>query len=124
MSLLRVVLEHFVQSPAGPGPAADEDFVPTDEGPDRACAEPAPRTSSGVAVLSPAADAHALGAAMGLVLAGRSRAYVVVVCVWTAGRAARPGWRAPATPGARRTAATLGARGHSCLLYTSPSPRD
>jgi hypothetical protein len=63
-------------------------------------------------VLSPARDAHALGAALGLVLAMRRRVSVVVVCVWTPGRAARPAWRAPATPAARRLAATLRARGH------------
>ncbi|MEY2442001.1 MAG: hypothetical protein QOJ46_1427 [bacterium] len=112
MSLLRMVLEHFVQPSAGPGPAADEDFVGPDEGPERACAEPAPRTPPGVAVLSPAADAHPLGAALGLALAGRRGVSVVVVCVWAPGRATRPAWRAPATPAARRMAATLAARGH------------
>lgn len=49
MSLLRSVLEHFVLPSGSPRPAAHEDFVPPDEGPDRACAEPAPRTPSGVA---------------------------------------------------------------------------
>lgn len=112
MSVLRTVLEHFVQPPGDPRPAAHEDFVPHDEGPDRACAEPAPRTPPGVAVLSPAADAQALGAALGLALAGRRRAPVVVVCVWTAGSAAWPPWRAPAMPAARRLAGSLSARGH------------
>ncbi len=112
MSLLRGVLEHFVQPSGDPGRAAREDFVSDDEGPDRACAEPAPRTPPGIAVLSPAADAHSLGAALGLALASCRRAPVVVVCVWTAGPAARPAWRAPARPAARRLAATLGGRGH------------
>jgi hypothetical protein len=112
MSFLRAVFEHFVQPPADREPAADDDFVAPGEEPDRACAEPAPRTPPGVAVLSPAPDAHSLGAALGLALARRRRVSVAVVCVWAPGRAAKPAWRAPATPAARRMAATLGARGH------------
>ena len=112
MTFLRGLLEHFVQPSAGPGPPAHEDFVSLDEGPERACAEPAPRTPPGVAVLSPAADAHPLGAALGLALAARHRAPVALVCVWTAAPVARQGWRAPAMPAARRLVATLGARGH------------
>jgi hypothetical protein len=111
VSLLRSVLEHFVMPSGSPRPAAHEDFVPPDEGPDRACAEPAPRTPSGVALLTTATDAPALGAALGLALAGRFRAPVVAVCVWTAGAAAQTSWRAPATPGARRLAGAFAGRG-------------
>jgi hypothetical protein len=112
VSLRRSVYEHFVMPPGDPRPAAHEDFVPPDEVPDRACAEPAPRTPPGVAVLSSAADAQPLGAAIGLALASRRRAPVVAVCVWTAGLPAGPVWRAPPTPAARRLATTLAARGH------------
>jgi hypothetical protein len=107
------ILEHFVQPPGGPDSAAGGDFVTPDEGPDWACAEPAPRTPPGVAVLSPAPDAYALGAAIGLAVARRRRSAVVAVCVWTAGSAGRQGWRAPAMPAARRLAAALIARGHA-----------
>jgi hypothetical protein len=127
MSLRRSIVEHFV-SPPGDGPPptprgvdrCDEgpdracaDVVRCDEGPDRACAEPAPRTPPGVAVLSPPADAQPLGSALGLALAGRRRAPVVAVCVWT-GEPPGAGvtWRAPALPAARRLAAVLAARGH------------
>jgi hypothetical protein len=112
VSLRRSVYEHFVMPPNDPRPAAHEDFVPPDEVPDRACAEPAPRTPPGVAVLSSPADAQPLGAAIGLALASRRRAPVVAVCVWTAGLPAGPAWRAPATPAARRLATNLAARGH------------
>lgn len=112
MSLRRSVYEHFVTPPYDPRPAAHEDFVPPDEVPDRACAEPAPRTPPGVAVLSSAADAQPVGAAIGLALASRRRAPVVAVCVWIAGLPAGRAWRAPATPAARRLATTLAARGH------------
>jgi hypothetical protein len=111
VSLLRSVLEHFVMPSGSPRPAAHGDFVEPDEGPDRACAEPAPRTPSGVALLTTAADAPALGAALGLALAGRFRAPVVAVCVWTAGVATQTSWRAPATPAARRLAGAFAARG-------------
>ena len=113
MSLLRSILEHFVMPSGSPRPTAHGDFVPPDEGPDRACAEPAPRTPSGVAVLTTAADALALGAALGLALAGRFRAAVATVCVWTAGEPTQTSWRAPATPAARRMAGALAARGLS-----------
>ena len=107
--MLRRLVEHFVQPPGRPGPAAHEDFVPPDEGPDRACAEPAPRTPPGIAVLAPAPDAHSLGAALGLALASRRRAPVVVVCVWTPGRTsrsgvARAGDRPPRAASPRRSA--------------------
>jgi hypothetical protein len=111
MSLLRTLLEHFVMPSGSPRPAAHGDFVAPDEGPDRACAEPAPRTPSGVAVLTTAADAPALGAALGLALAGRMRAPVVAVCSWTADARMPATWRAPATPAARRLAGTFAARG-------------
>jgi hypothetical protein len=64
-------------------------------------------------VLTTAADAPALGAALGLALAlaGRLRAPAVVVCVWTAGAPSRSSWRAPATPAARRLVAVFDARG-------------
>ncbi|MDX6718863.1 MAG: hypothetical protein QOJ63_1117 [Solirubrobacteraceae bacterium] len=114
MSLLRTVLEHFVAPSGNSRPAAHGDFVVHDEGPDRACAEPAPRTPPGVAVLSAAADAQALGAALGLALASRRGAPAVSVCVWTGGPPCRSAWRAPALPAARRLAATLRAREHDC----------
>ena len=75
-------------------------------------AEPAPRTPPGVAVLASPADAQPLGAALGLALAARRRAPVVVLCVWTPDRRAAPSLRGPAMPAARRLAATLVARGH------------
>jgi len=112
MSLLQRISHHFVMPAGDPPAAAHEDFVPPDEGPDRACAEPAPRTPPGVAVLCAPADAQPLGAALGLTLAARHRATAVAVCVWTAARPAGPSWCAPATPAARRLCATLCARGH------------
>lgn len=112
MNLLRSVIEHFVMPSGLPRPAAHGDFVTPDEGPDRACAEPAPRTPSGVALLSAVADAQPLGAALGLAVAHHLRAAVAVVCVWTTGQAGRPQWRAPALPAARRLAASLDSRGH------------
>jgi hypothetical protein len=112
MSLLRNVFEHFVVPSGDSRPAAHEDFVVHDEGSDRACAEPAPRTPPGVAVLSAAGDAHTLGAALGLALASRRRAPVVAVCVWTGGLPAGSAWRAPALPAARKLAARLRAREH------------
>jgi hypothetical protein len=112
MSLLRAVLEHFVAPTGDSRPAAHGDFVVDDEGPDRACAEPAPRTPPGVAVLSAAVDAQMLGAALGLALARRRSAPVVAVCVWTGGLPGGSAWRAPALPAARSLAATLRARQH------------
>jgi hypothetical protein len=112
MTLLRTVVEHFVTSPGHPQPAVHEDFVRPDEGPERACAEPAPRTPTGIAVLSAAGDAHPLGAALGLAIARRRRAPVVAVCVWTGDLTPAAGWRAPALPAARRLAGALAARGH------------
>ena len=111
MSLLRRISDHFVMPAGDPPAAARGDFVPHDEGPDRACAEPAPRTPPGVTVLAAPADALPLGAALGLALAGRRRTPVVAVCVWTAAAAGGPGLRAPATLAARRLGASLLARG-------------
>src|SRR5205085_9497302 len=82
MSLARALLEHFVTPPGDHSCAAHGDFVPHDEGPERACAVPAPRTPPGVAVLASAADAQPLGAALGLALAGARRAPLPVVSVW------------------------------------------
>lgn len=111
MSLLRAVIDHFVVPSGAPRPARG-DFVSPDEGPDRACAEPSPRTPPGAALLSAAADAQPLGAAVGLALASRRRSPVAVVCIWTADlAAAAPRWRAPAAPAARRLAAAMGMRG-------------
>ena len=113
MSMLHSLLDHFVAPPGDSRPAAHEDFaVPHGEEPDRACAEPAPRTPSGVAVLTAAVHAQSVGAALGLALARRRGVPAVLVCVWTAERPARPAWRAPALPAARRLAAALAARGH------------
>jgi hypothetical protein len=112
MSLLHDLLEHFVMAARDPPPADHEDVVRPDDGPVRACADPAPRTPPGIAVLSAAADAQALGAGLGLALARHRRAPVAAVCVWTGDVETRTGWRAPALPAARRLAATLAARGH------------
>jgi hypothetical protein len=112
MSLLRTVLEHFVVPPDNSRSAAHGDFVVHDEGSDRACAEPAPRTPPGVAVLSAAVDAQTLGCALGLALASRRKAPVVAVCVWTGDLPAGSTWRAPALPAARRLAAVLRSREH------------
>jgi len=67
--------------------------------------------AAAVAVLAPAADAPALGAALGLALARAGRSRVCVVCVWSPAPA-RAGWRAPPMPAAARLASTLRARGH------------
>jgi hypothetical protein len=112
MSLLQRISHHFVMPAGDPPAAAHEDFVSPDEGPDRACADPAPRTPPGVAVLAAPADAQPLGAALGLALAARHRAAVVAVCVWAGARPAGPAWRAPPSPAARRLCAALAARGH------------
>lgn len=112
MSVARRVLEHFVVSVGDLPSAVHEDFVAPGEAPGPACAEPSPRTPPGVAVLTAAPDAPALGAALGLALARRRRAPVVAVCVWSARQPAWPAWRAPALPAARRLAAALAARGH------------
>ena len=122
MSLRHSVLRHFVTPSGSPRPAAHEDFVRPDEVPDRACAEPAPRTPSGprsehgmaasVGVLCPAADTQSFGAAMGLALTGRQRAGVVVVCIWMGETPAGATWSAPPRPAARRLATGLAARGH------------
>lgn len=114
MSLLRCVIEHFVAPPGAPRAAAHEDFVPPDEAPDGACAEPLPRTPSGVALLCAPSDAQPLGAALGLVLAQRGRAPVALICLWTAGLPTGGSWgRAPAVPAARRLATALRLRGLS-----------
>lgn len=132
MSVLRSVREHFVL------PAPREGFAGDGEGPDAACADPAPRTptaagaqpatggartrrdppddvarlSPAIAALSAPGDAHALGAALGLALARLRGAPVVTVCVWSPGSGGAALWRAPALPAARRLAASLGTRGH------------
>jgi len=111
MSLRQRISQHFVMPAGDPPTAVHGDFVPPDEGPDRACAEPAPRTPPGVAVLAAPADALPLGAALGLALAGRRRAPVVAVCLWTTAAGGATGLRAPATLAARRLAASLAARG-------------
>ena len=125
MSLARRVLEHFVIPAGDLPPGSGRDVVAGDEtsipgygvrsGP-AACDEEsttvvqtAPAT---VAVLTAAPDAPALGAALGLALARRSRAPAVAVCLWSAGRSPWPAWRAPALPAARRLAAALAVRGH------------
>ncbi|MEA2149129.1 MAG: hypothetical protein QOD69_959 [Solirubrobacteraceae bacterium] len=114
MSLARRLAEHFVV-PAGaaaPAPVPIEDFVTPGEAPDQACASPAARTPTGVAVLTAAPDAPALGAALGLALARLQRAPAAVVCVWSSAPVAWSAWRAPALPAARRLSAGLAARGH------------
>jgi hypothetical protein len=113
MSLLRTIVHHFVTPSGNPRPTAHEGFVPPDEEPDRACAEPAPRTPSGIAVLCGPGDALSLGAALGLALADRNRSPVVAVCVWTGGPHGPSGSpHGPAVPAARRLAASLARRGH------------
>jgi hypothetical protein len=109
VSLPRRVLEHFVM-PVGDLPARDGDgIVVCEQASAVACARSAPPA---VAVLAAASDAPALGAALGLALARRRPAPVVVVCVWSAGQPALPAWRAPALPAARRLAGGLAARGY------------
>ncbi|MDX6679836.1 MAG: hypothetical protein QOE31_3888 [Solirubrobacteraceae bacterium] len=113
MSLVRSVIEHFVMPGSDPRAAAHEDVVPADEVPDRACAQPAPRTPSGIAVLAAAADLQPLASALGLALAKRERAPCAAVLVWSGERGAGGvAWRAPALPAARRLALALAARGH------------
>ena len=128
MSALRSLVEHFVAPPSDARTAGDDDFVAPDGGPDRACAEPAPRTPPGIGLLAAADDARPLGAALGLAVASHRRAPVVVVCVWTGGRAGRPSGgerqRCPRRAGSRRPSARAGTtrelRGASC---SSGSPR-
>ena len=104
--------EHFVVPSSPSLPGDHEAFVVSDEAPERACAVPRPRAPTGIAVLCAAADAPALGAALALAVARRFRAPVVAVCAWTGSESARPPWRAPALPAARRLVASLAARGH------------
>ena len=115
MSLRRLVCEHFVApvDDAHRGPC--ENFVSPGEDPDGACAVTLPRTPPGVGLLCGPADAPALGAALGLLLASRHRAATVAVCLWTAGRPLRVRWRAPALPAARRLMSALAARGHDAV---------
>jgi hypothetical protein len=80
-------------------------------GVDRSRSSGVERPAAAVAVLAPASDAPALGAALGMALARAGRAPVCVVCVWSPAPA-RSGWRAPPTPAAARLASTLRARGH------------
>lgn len=105
----RRLLDHFVRPADAPRSASHGGFVLPDEAPHRACADPAPRTPTGVALLASGSDALALGAALGLALIGARRAPSAVVCAWTA--AGRAPWRAPAHPAARRLALALTARG-------------
>ncbi|HWI08350.1 MAG TPA: hypothetical protein VNT54_12655 [Solirubrobacteraceae bacterium] len=70
-----------------------------------------PRAPASLAVLAPAADAPALGAALALALARRERATAALVCVWAPVAGDRL-WRAPAAPAAARLARALAARGH------------
>ena len=113
MSVLRSMLEHFVVPAADPHTPAREDAAACGDEPDRACAEPAPRTPAGIAVLAPPGDVQPLAGALGLALAGRRRAPVVAVLVWTGEQpAADAAWRAPALPAASRLGARLAARGH------------
>lgn len=113
MSVARRLAAHFVVPVDAGWRAVSEDFVTPGEAPEPACAQPAPRTPSGVVVLAAAADAPALGAALGLALAHARHAPAVVVCVWSGGARARPAWRAPAVPAAGRLAARLRSRGHA-----------
>lgn len=112
MSVARRLAEYFVVPAGGAGPTAQEDFATPGEAPEQACAHPAARTPTGVAVLTAAPDAAALGAAVGLALARLRHAPVAVVCTWSGAAEVRPSWRAPALPAARRVAAGLAARGH------------
>ena len=135
MTVARRVIEHFVipagargggggpscaggttVGPGAPAAAAGRDRradadSPGGEPPLRACAVPLPRTPACLAVLAPAADAHALAAVLGLALARRDRTPAAVICLWSAAPG-RPAWRAPALPAAGRLAAGLTARGH------------
>ena len=121
MSLARRVAEHFVlpadADPAharggrGPRRRRRADASPAGAPPTRACAVAPPRAPASLAVLAPAADAAALGAALALALARRERAPAALVCLWApAGQ--RPSWRAPALPAAARVTRMLCARGH------------
>jgi len=115
MSLLRLVCEHFVAPSDDSRVRPHEGFVPPGEDPDGACAVSVPRTPPGVGLLCGPADAPAIGAALGLLLARRHRAAAVAVCVWTGGRPPAGAWRAPALPAARRLASGLVARGHDAI---------
>lgn len=112
MSLARRLSEHFVMPAGVTVPAVYEDLVDAGEAAEPACAGPAPRTPPGIAVLTAAPDASAMGAALGLAFARLRRAPVVAVCVWSRGQAAAPACRGPAWPAARRLAGGLAARGH------------
>lgn len=112
MSLSRRLVEHFVLSAPELRRPAQQNPVTRGEALDAACAEPAPRTPAAVAVLAPARDATATGAALGIALARRHRAPAVAVCVRADHPAAWPAWRAPAVPAAHRMTRRLRARGH------------
>lgn len=112
ISLLRLVCEHFVAPADDPRRRPQERFVSPGEDPDGACAAIIPRTPPGVALLCGPADALALGAALGLLLAGRHHSAAAAVCIWAGGLPMRTGWGAPALPAARRLASGLAARGH------------
>ena len=135
MSLRRSILEHFV-APSGNVQSAAPDVSPgrssaasgaklaprAARSPERACAaleRPGVAderhrvgTPSAVGLLCPPADAHSLGASLGLALAARHRAAVVVVCAWTAEVPQGCAWCAPARPATRRMVANLVGRGH------------
>lgn len=122
MSLARRIAEHFVlpadadraHARGGTGGLRRHrraDASPAGAPPTRACAVAPPRTPACLAVLAPAADGAALGAALALALARRERAPAALVCLWAPG-GGRPSWRAPALPAAARLARVLAARGH------------
>ncbi|HUR86285.1 MAG TPA: hypothetical protein VMY78_13160 [Solirubrobacteraceae bacterium] len=118
MSLRAQITGHFVR-PAGvpaSGGLATGSSPSADLGaPARAPAAPSgasSRANASVAVLTTPHDALALGGALGLAVARRRRAPVVVLCVWSATPGGWPAWRAPAFPAASRLAARLAARGH------------
>jgi hypothetical protein len=113
VSLLRLVCEHFVAPVEDSRQQSGERLVAPDEDPGGPFATTITRAPGAVALLSGPSDAYALGAALGLLLAGRHRSAAVAVCVWTGdGCAPRIIWRAPALPAARRLARGLAVRGH------------
>lgn len=114
MTLAQRIAAHFV-APAGF--RRDGELPPSQPAENAARATASWRTAidrrppPAVAVLAPAADAPALGAALGLALARARRSPVAVLCVWSP-QPGRAGWRAPPLPAAARAAANLTARGH------------
>ena len=110
MSVARRIAEHFV-TPADGRRNRRADAPPAGVGAPRACAVPPPRTPVSLAVLAPACDAPALGAALAFAVARTRRSPVALVCVW-APVSQRPPWRVTALPAAARLAGALTARGH------------